>query len=174
MFVTMNCFIRMGLGTLIAGARKLHVVFATYKRVPGYPTGPVATGKDGLTIQVQDGNNPAVSGAEEAAQAVVEESLEIEARSDATLLVVIYAGLSAFDQGVDFARKVKEDHPAAKVVILTCDCDLTWKSRKLTPLLENKELDAVVVTDECGGRGAMRDILKAVIASWPVPVRFPA
>ena len=85
------------------------------------------------------------------AQAEMESSLKIKTTEDSSFLAVVYAGLSAFNEAVEFARKIKNDNPAAKVVIVTCDCDLNHKARGLVPMLQDKELDAVVITSGCGG-----------------------
>lgn len=171
MFTNMSDFLSVGLGTLIAGARELCVLFATYENVAGYESRPVETGKNGLVIQVRNGNQAALGG--KLARAAVESPLKIKAQEGVLFLAVIYAGLPAFDEAVAFAREIKHEHPVSKVVVVTCDCNLTRKARDLVPMLR-RELDAVVVTSECGGRATMRDILEKVVSIWPMPVRVPA
>ena len=187
-------FLDVGLGILTAGARKLHVLLATYNNVAGYKSGLVETDKEGLAIQVQNGNlfySPltflihlpdsrlARVGAEmmdheaREAQSALEANLVIEDQEGVEFLAVVYAGLSAFHEAVELAHKLKEDRPSAKVVVVTCDCDLTNKTRELTPMLKRKELDAVVVTHECGGRATMRNIMEKVVSDSPVPIRVP-
>lgn len=188
MFTNEADFVATGINALIANTDRLHVLFATYNNVAHYESGPVDTKNDCLTIQVQNGDldySPitdlvyllgtplaAVGGAameEEArdAQSALEASLAIEYKENTLFIAVVYAGLSAFDEALDFARSVKKDQPAAKVVIVTCNCDLGHKDRVLEPLLQSKELDAVIVTYECGGRATMRDVLEGFMAAWP-------
>lgn len=188
MFTNTDDFLAVGLPTILAGVKKLNVLFATYNNVAGYESGPVETGKEGLAIQISDGDleySPvadlvfsgdlmlakigarAMDEEARAAQAELESALKINAAEDTSFLAVIYAGLSAFDEAVEFARKIKEDNPAAKVVVVTCDCDLNRKARVLFPMLQAKELDAVVATSECGGRATMCDILEKVVNDWP-------
>lgn len=177
------------LGALIVGADRLHVLFVTYNNVAGYESGPVDTGKDGLTIQVQNGDleyspmtnlvyligtalaeigSQAMDAEAQAAQATLESQLIVEPQDNARLLAVIYAGLSAFDEAVSFARAVRRDHPTAKIVIVTCDCNLRHKQQVLEPILASGEIESVVATFECGGRATMRRILNQVMSDWPV------
>jgi hypothetical protein len=197
MFTNTTDFLTVGLPTVLAGIKRLDVLSVTYNNVAGYESGPVETGKEGLGIQVQNGNlhyspltdlvysgnlmvarigSEAMDEEARAAQVELESSLRIGTTEDASFLAVVYAGLSAFDEAVAFARKVKKDNPAAKVAVVTCDCDLTRKARSLVPMLRDKELDAVVVTSECGGRATMRDILQKIVSDWPSPepVKIPA
>ena len=191
MFTKSNDFLAQGVDTLIAGNEKLHVLFATYNTVEGYDSGSVQTHKDGLTIQVQNGNlhyssltdltffvgTPLADiGAEimdqeaRAVQEDVESSLHIERHQDATFLAVVYAGLSAFREAVEMARKIKRNNPNAKIVLTTCDCVLSDKSDTLSPMLQKKEVDAVVVANRCGGRETMHDILEKIVEVWPAKV----
>ena len=195
MFTNRDEFIATGIGPLIAGAERLHVLFATYNNVAAYENGPVETDKDGLTIQVQNGNleysptadliyfigtplgeigSQAMRSEARAAQSELESKLKIEAQKNASFLAVIYAGLSAFDEAIEMARKVKQEYVASKVVIVTCDCDFGRKHRTLDPMLASGQIDTVVETYECGGFATMRDILRATINSWPARVPVPA
>ena len=190
MFTHEPDFVSGGIKPLIDGVRKLHVLFATYNTVAGYRSGPVQTGRDGLTIQVQNGNlvyspltdliwlgphdplgklGAQIMDAEgRAAQKMVESSLQIETGESAEFIAVIYAGLSAFDEALAMGRKIKAERPKSKVVIVTCDCAIERKAQTLNPLLQNKEIEAVVVTNTCGGRQTMRSILDGVMSQWPV------
>jgi hypothetical protein len=191
MFTNEFDFVATGINALTANTKELHVLFSTYNCVAGYGDGPVNTGKEGLTIEVRNGDleySPvadlvyalgtplAAIGAaameEDArdAEATLEAAIAIEAiesKDNGTLIVVVYAGLSAFDEAVAFARRIKQSQPGAKVVVVTCNCDLRYKEPVLEPMLQDKELEAVVVTPECGGRGTMRDILEGFVAAWP-------
>jgi hypothetical protein len=179
MFTDTSDFLSTGVNALVAGHEKLHVLFATYNAVAGYKSGTVETGKDGLTIQVQNGNlsySPltdlvyCVGTPLHKVGANMEMSLKIEQPDATAFLAVVYAGLSAFNEAVALARKIKDDRPDAKIVITTCDCMLDDKSRTLSPLLQRKEIDAAVVTTICGGHDTMRDILEKVIEVWPAKV----
>ena len=188
MFTNKADFIATGINALIANTESLYVLFATYNNVAGYKSGSVDTGREDLMIQVQSGDlvySPAANlvyavgtplgkvGAEVMhedaceAQSTLEAAIAIEPGENVTSVAVIYAGISAFEEVVDFIRRIKQDLPDTKVVLLTCNCDLQHKGYVLEPMLQNKELEAVVVTHECGGRMAMRDILDGFIAAWP-------
>jgi hypothetical protein len=192
MFTDIGSFLGTGIPALIAGIKpneRAYVLLANYNCVGSYESGPVATGKQGLMIEVQNGNlkySPTADliyafpspicaiGAEAmdaeagAAQAIVESATKIEQpEADTAFIAVVYAGLSAFGKAVNFARKIKQDKPAAKVVVLTCDCDLRAKEDILRSMLQSHDLEAVIVDHECGGRGAMRDILREFVRVWP-------
>lgn len=174
---------------LMVGADKLHVVLATYNEVFGYKDGAVETGKDGLTISIQSGHlsysqlvlPSLLSGHFELmrlgskmmdtegreAQSKLESTFTIEGQPGDMFLVIIYAGLSAFDEAIEMARKAKRNNPTAKVIVVTCDCELRKKTYTLRPMLDSREIDSVVVDRECGGRGAMKTILEGVINMWP-------
>ena len=132
MFTNEFDFVATGINALIAGAGKVHVLFSTYNNVAHYGSGPVDTGKEGLTIEVRNGDleySPAANlvyalgtplaaiGAavmeEDArdAESTLEAAIAIEAiepKDGGTLIAVVYAGLSAFDEAVDFAHRIKQ------------------------------------------------------------------
>ncbi len=85
---------------------------------------------------------------------------------DVPTLALVYAGLSAFKEAVNFARKLKADHPNAILVILTCDCEEGPKERELGQLIEQGIVNLAVVTGECGGRDTMEGLLRAMIEQW--------
>jgi hypothetical protein len=192
MFMDLADFVSTNIPALIAGMEKLSVLFVTYNEVNGYESGLVDTKKDRLTIQVQSGNlhysplttslvwaigtplaeigSAAMDDEAREAQEAVEASIKIEVQEDTAFVAVVYAGLSAFDEALLFGRKIRQDNPAAKVVIVTCDCDPGRKRRVLVPMLETGELAAVIETYECGGREAMRKILLGFIEAWPSTV----
>jgi hypothetical protein len=167
MFTNEMDFVAKDISALLAGVQGLDVLFATYRNVGDYENGSVETKKEGLTITVRNGD--AREYYEFAAQLEVESATEIKDQEGVSSLVVVYAGLSAFREAVAFARRIKRDHPAAKIVVVTCDCELSWKKRELEPMLQGGELEAVVVTSYCGGRTTMCDILKKIVAIFPVP-----
>ncbi len=189
MFTNVPDFISSGLATLVEDHDRLHSLFATYNNVRGYGSGKVDSGVDSLTIQVQNGNLeyspfillgfvPELTGL--AARVMVEEGRQVqsdlensldlgvqeEALGNSTFLAIVYAGLSAFRESVDMARKIKTDKPKAKVVVLTCNCKLFEKKYTLNPMLADGILEAVVVTPECGGREDMKIILESLISIW--------
>ena len=89
------------------------------------------------------------------------------ALGDAPVLSVIYAGLSAFDESVDFARALRKDIPQAHIVVVTCTCDGDQKMPTLRRAIDAGEIEDAVFTDGCGGYGTMRDILDTLITAWP-------
>ncbi len=187
MFYQVPEFVSTGIPALINGTNRLNVLFATYNTVNGYD-GDVDTGKDGLSIKVQSGHLeyspfvlPALMAPDPSMRSLgsitmreqgrqvqreLESSLKIETQ-EGEFLAIVYAGLSAFSEAVEMARKIKADNPTAKIVITTCDCDIRHKTHTLTPMLERKEIEAVVVTGMCGGRGMMHDILEGIVRAWP-------
>lgn len=188
LFVGLDEFLSTHLRRFVEGKKELKVLFATYNNVAHYDSGEVRTGKKGLTIEVRNGNldyspessmifSPILSQAftgmrimqNEAgeAQSTVESSVNIDPKDAADLVAVIYVGLAAFDQAVSMARRIKQENPAARIILTTCDCDTEGKAERLSPLLENKEIDAAVVDSDCGGRGMMEKILKKFIECWP-------
>jgi len=188
MFTNETAYVATGINDLIANTNRVHVLFATYNNVADYGSGPVDTKKEGLTIQVQNGDleyspitdlvflfgtpfveigGAAMDKEARDAQSALEASLAIEHGEDASLIAIVYAGLSAFDEALDFGRRVKKDQPTAKVIIVTCNCHMDHKGPALEPLLQNKELEAVIVTDECGGRRTMRGLLEGFVTAWP-------
>lgn len=89
------------------------------------------------------------------------------ALGDAPVFAVIYAGLSAFDESVAFARALRQDIPHAHVVVVTCDCDASRKEVALTRALDSGDIEDAVFTNGCGGYGTMREVLDALITAWP-------
>lgn len=106
------------------------------------------------------------------AQSAIEEKtgdliVEAKMNGDATdVLAVVYAGLNAFDEALQYSQRLRKDIPHAKVVVLTCDCDYNHKFLKLQPLVDRDELTGVIWTDVCGGRDDMKNILEVLIALW--------
>lgn len=197
MFVSVSEFLQNILPRLIAGKTVAHAVFTTYNAVSGYKDGAVVTGKPGLSAEVYSGGySPPLtatlsaikamsrnelrvaesiineeSGLAGMAQHIVEQSMKensaLEFQRSGQLFSVVYAGLHAFEEAIDFSCKFKREHPASYVVVLTCDCDIERKKGELQPHINLKELDVVVVTRKCGGYSDMRDLLEGLIAAWP-------
>lgn len=192
MIARLTDFLVSGLRPYLEGTQRLHVLFATYNNVRMHESGPVETLKDGLTIQVQNGNldystfavfgplssNFAVSrlaldqGDVEAraAERAMKSSLSLEREENAPLLAFVYAGASAFREAFDTAAGIKRDNPGSRVVVLTCDCNLEWKEHDMQPRISDGEIDQMIVTRECGGRDGMRLILDSVVEQWQPPV----
>lgn len=161
------------------------------------------TRKQGLTIAVQNGDlhyhpfalaalsvavdNPGNPRAEEFgdmgefvmhaqaahAQEIMEQGVTICSDAPDTFVAFVYAGLSAFDKAISFARSLRSKCADATIVILTCDCDPWMKESALAPLIQSGEIQHAVMTWECGGRGALKDMLDALVAAWPAELSAP-
>lgn len=189
-------FISNQLAELIIGKSFLTALFATYKEVYGYKSGLVKTEKTGLKVIVRNGHmafdSSAVAGLwigasfsfrdpearaigvaavasersrAKAAQQRVENQLGLE--KDGNVLAVVYAGLSAFEEAVDFATHLKQGSSQVTAVVLTCDCNLSRKERQLLSLMEAGQIDHGIFTRECGGFGTMKNILEKLVSIWP-------
>lgn len=173
----------------------LTALFSTYREVSGYENGSVETGKKGLKVIVQNGRmafdpfdlaglmignifpehpearkigDVALESCEYragSAQERVERVLAL--KKDDNMLAVIYAGVSGFEKATDFAVRLKQENPKTIIVVLTCDCNPSWKEESLLPLVEAGEIDYALVTGECGGRRAMKSILEKLVSIWP-------
>ncbi len=172
---------------LLKDSNELHVHFATYKECNSIYQNDIP----GLTVTVTSGdmepysmfhlagvlsndsriNNIAVNEMEtmgREAQSVVSGNIFRDLdTNDKPLMVVIYGGLTAFDEALDMAKDLKSKQPQAVVIMVTCDCEPQMKRRQMTPLLEDNTLSAVVETYMCGGRRTFRSIMEAVITQFP-------
>ncbi|MBI4280954.1 hypothetical protein HY628_02040 [Candidatus Uhrbacteria bacterium] len=92
---------------------------------------------------------------------------EVRHQDQANTLLVIYAGLTVFRESIDLARGLRQGAHGVTVVVVSCLCDRRVKEEELRSLLEAGDLAAVVFSHECGARGAMSDILRALMAAWP-------
>jgi hypothetical protein len=193
MVMEVKRFLLFELLGMLAGQQRLHVLFATYNGVIDYDTGDVPTGKKGLTIWVQCGDlayswdnlmvacsadplfamrgEKLLKGQAEKAVAIVEKGLNLKPEAGVPVLAFIYSGLNGFDKAVALAGKIKLDNPDARVVVTTCDCDISTKTSVLDGMQARGEIDAAVYTTMCGGREMMREILDRVIKVWPTSVR---
>ena len=191
MFTNVDDFLSHGVPQILAGVEKLHVLMASYNSVGDHESGPVNTGRDGLSITVQNGNleysdmtnlifssNPiqmalgswVMHREGEMAQVKVESALQVEVPDQVPFVAFVYAGVSAFEKAVQMAKEVKRKHPTSKVIVTTCNCDLGMKARTLQPMLDSKEIEAVVVTPWCGGHEMMDQILRRLVEVWPEKV----
>lgn len=180
---------------LIGDQTELCAIFTTYQKVAHYKSGPVDTdGRSGLNIIVNNGNynysmtafvallmgkmfgdhnlasiseNVLRKDALEALNRATKNNEELVQLINKNLLVVVYAGVSAFSESFDYACRIHEFNPRAKIIVLTCDCDEYNKVRVLNCAIEDGKITDAVVTLECGGRDSMKRILEGLIASWP-------
>lgn len=195
-FLTVSAFIENVIPCLIAGKNRLSAVFASYNRIGSRKDGLVETNKESLCILVQNGfleysplaivallipeNDVRQAGCnlmtEEGrrSQQVLQEKLAATMPAadevGADMLAVVYAGLSAFDEALVYARGIRGQYPQATIVILTCDCDLRRKEQVLGPLVESGEINHIVVTGFCGGEKDSEEILDGLVSAWPTTI----
>jgi hypothetical protein len=171
----------------------LSAIFATYNSVHGFDSGVVNTGKNTLQVRIQSGGfsfSPAAlallgvammksdyvlmhdltenirHGAERVQDRVV--SLTVEPiESAGPLLVVVYAGYTAFKRAFEFARTIRANVPTAKIVVLTCDCDFASKERALHAAMDAGEITGYIKGAWCGGFGEMGELVEGLISFWP-------
>lgn len=160
----------------------------TYKTVDGFSHGPVVTSKEGLGLSalVNAGGHGSysilamsgiasgtpfgfeigsavmrVEGAEAISHVMEQAPATMVATAQAdSHLAFVYAGLSAWEQAVKYAKELAER--GATVVVVSCDCDERNKRR----LLSEMPFANLVFTDECGGQYSTGRILKEVIERW--------
>jgi hypothetical protein len=188
-FTDLETFVREELPRINADRPKLRAIFATYNSVAGYDSGPVwAAG--GLTVQVANGGlpppvglmfamiaDPSGGAAAEfrkdyarqgaASQGAVESQIaELGDLGDGDdILAVVYAGVTAFQQSVEFVLELRRRAPQAVIVLVTCSCGSDRKQRWLQPIMESGIIDSVIETPECGGERTMGALLDTLIAS---------
>lgn len=197
MFHSTSAFIRERLPEIIVGRAKgaFTGLFSTYNNVHGFAPGQVGHGKLGLELYIQSGgasySTDQLMGilagvmlgqddllADVWGDAVAEHegsqrSTEVANKSiidqmkDGAALVVIYAGLSAFESALLYAESLRDELPAATIVVVTCDCNHKQKSRVLASFVDRGIVNEVVMTSECGGRDSMGEIAQAVLDLWP-------
>lgn len=179
---------------IIQDKQSLQAVFMTYKTIAGYPSGAVIDSLPGLKIEVRSSNSSfelvdqafAFAGLQALVRGDINSAEAFDRMGDAesrqaqkvvgvsapiiennkTVLLVIYAGLSAFEEALAFARSFKKRYENGFVVVLTCDCDLKRKMEELNRLVEQGDITRVVVTSECGGRGPMAKMIEGLIGAW--------
>lgn len=135
---------------LVVGASRLYALFATYRTVSGIKPGTTQP-KPGLLIDVRSGIT---------SELVIPEGYQF--------LAVCYTNLTAFfQQTLKSAVRMKSRVPGSKVVLVTHDCDMGGKRFYLQPHLDNGEIDMLIVTHYHGGEKTMRNILDALVNSWP-------
>jgi len=177
-FTDLETFLSEELPLINAARPTLRAVFATYNRVAGHDSGSIWSA-GGLGVQVANGGLPPPVGllfamAAESllrrvrgavAQADVES--QIAALGDLgegdDVLAVVYAGVTAFAQSVEFVAQLRCRVPRATIVLVTCECGTARKRRCLAPLMASGVINCVIETPECGGERTMGAILDALI-----------
>lgn len=139
---------------LLVGKTELRVLFISYRDIGDYEDcDTVDTGKPGLKIFINISE----------AGSLGHDSV----LNNSDQLIVVYAGISGFQEFFDYACVLKRDFPQATVVVLTCDCHIARKEKILDDSIVAREIDYAVYTENCGGRRSMSDILKMLIFLWP-------
>ncbi len=173
----------------------LEALFVTYNTVGGFEDGIVPGTPEGLTVKVHAGGAfPSLSGAiilahahsvgdHKLADATIdsmradaagyqhEVCAEVQkdlplATGGENVLVVAYAGLSAFESAIECVREYREKLPKCEVAVLACDCDHREKARQLSALVAEKVVTYPVLTSNCGGRSDMGAIARTLMAAW--------
>jgi hypothetical protein len=173
----------------LSSPSNLYALFASYNDIPNY-IGAITSSRADLDIVVQEGyliaaidvatmGLVALSAGDFDTAALASEHLRSEGREaqaslekkvsqiplDRPVLVVIYAGLSAWQESLDFATTIKAQNDRATIVVVTCDCRLDKKIPVFQQLLAESKIDDVVVDSQCGGRRAMSEIIKSMSVS---------
>lgn len=112
-----------------------------------------AMGRQATNQMKQDG--------EEAQKKVSTRAAQVLNEAKKNVIIVVYVGLSAFMPVLEFIKRVSEEHPLAKIIAVSCDCN---NPRDFMP--HGKEIDSLVMTSECGGRQAMKTILEGFRKAW--------
>lgn len=139
---------------LLAGRRSVRALVGTYNELMPHDGLPVPRPGMELTLRV---------GREFTRAALVEPGT--------CDVAVIYAGKSAHERVLFWARALKRRNPTAAIVMLVCDC-VTNEKKSRDDLLEMQatgELAAVLVATSCGGQYEMRALLDGLVAAWPGP-----
>ena len=191
-FSSVQQWASVGVPAIVGKSTTLDALFVSYNMVGNRRPGAQGTGKQGLRVLVQNGyadpsqlartifafgDSPEVVSrgvrlmetAAKIGQRTVEDGVAetLAENKSENILLVLYAGLSAFAESVRFARTFKSQHPTAHIVVLTCDCDFGEKARTLLHLRELGQVNDLVVTGKCGGEEDMDHMLRAVVKAWP-------
>jgi hypothetical protein len=157
----------------LALQHSLHLLFLTCHKVKGYTSGEVDTENPRLRITIVAGYSlDAPNKQSDGAEDVYARSLRLGQENahnkldDVVLdnnehtLIVAYAGKDSFDEGLAEALKLRKKMKRSALVIVTCNCAL---EKKLRAIGDDPLVDALYVTDICGGMSAMRDILEVAL-----------
>jgi hypothetical protein len=181
-YQTVESFTGEYLPPILAKRKKMNVAFVTYNCVDGHGNG-VVNKESSLRVTIVNGGRPLAGLADALPSLLVDargfidnqELLAKQAQREISLnktsppkldLLVIYAGIMAFNETLDELEAFKVRSPETLVVVVTCNCSLELKSRKLNTLKHAGLISEVVVGDECGGRISMRRLLEALSAAW--------
>lgn len=166
---------------LMRGLQTLHCQIFTYRSVVGCEDGPMALESPGLSIHISGGPGQSletmrsvvlhadVEPANREAHKHLDEAwskVPVSSVMEQHLLFVAYAGAHAFEKTLTYLEIVRQSHPSATIVVVSCDCRWPTKWHSLEPLLANGVIDHVVKTRNCGGAADLLEIIEAVISSW--------
>lgn len=151
----------------------LHLLFVTCYMVKGYPSGEVETGNLRLRATIVAGRVPGTPtdgnvvvhdyadalrhGQENAHDKLGEVIL---GDGGEHTVIIAYAGKDSFAEGLADARELRRKTKRSALVLVTCNCDL---EEKLRTIGDDPLVDALYVTQICGGMSAMRDILDVAL-----------
>lgn len=197
MSISVEEFISRRIPEIVAeGRRGLNALFCTYNSVHGLQSGRLQTSKPGLSVQIhaggafpdwrnflvstiafQFGDQETLSSLQEQANVdscASQKSVESTAGKalegipqDEGVLVVIYAGLRAFNETIRYISNLYLQLPRAVIVVLTCTCELSRKEEQLRGLVSSRVISDVLITKDCGGHQDMAQIVRALVDKWP-------
>lgn len=81
-------------------------------------------------------------------------------------VVIIYAGLRAFESSVAFITEIHQSHPSAHVFVIMCDCKETERTSRLQPLQNTGAIKHLWLTRNCGGHTEMNSSVAEVLRIW--------
>ncbi len=172
---------------LISERESLKIKFVTPNDINGiYEDGPFQTGDPRLLIDVATGGRPSLgfeilgsflaSGDESRetktladaikangvlAQSKVQE--KISEQKDEPDIAIVYVSYGGFEQSMRTIYWYYETMPGVQVIALLCDCDL---KNKLHHFSGTNGVSTVVISEDCGGRQEMKNIIDAFISAW--------
>ena len=182
-------FVAAMLPGIIAGREYMNAAFITCREMGYMKNGPVDTGKKGLNVALAKGAMTEtnitsfgiyawVNGGQQVCATYLmaneKDAVSKMAKAKAKIpdvakndLLVIYLSYGGFDEALKTVAEIRESAPKMYIVAVTCNCDLSIKEAKAGPFIKANVIDTLVITDGCGGYGAMTDILDALIEQWP-------
>ncbi len=173
------------LPSLLAGKQQYSALFSTYREVAESANGYGPTGKPGLEVTIRTGGLAAYTIEPRLGPRAEVRAMELQATlaqlaveqvagdiaAQKYDLVVVYLGLTAFEPALRFVRLLRRALPKARLVTLTCDCNVREKSERLAKPFADNTIDFAVVTPRCGGEEDMRDLVDALVTAWPAEKR---
>ena len=120
-----------------------------------YPSHPIAQAmcRQATDLMKQDG--------EEVQSKVSAHADQVLNETKKNVIIVAYVGVSAFEPALEFIKRVSEEHPFAKIIAVSCNCN---KPRDFMPY--GDYINSLIMTSECGGRQAMKAILEGFRRTW--------